>query len=303
MAAACARVVTPLGVRFVDHALEAPVAHGLRVAAQPLDAVLPPTRAVRSASGVYGFHGLPGLHQVEHPDVAEGPAAGATRAFAVAVDDRLGRFLPLVFVVDLPLDAAARQDGLPLLAAHLFSAPGRPVASGLAAVRADLWDEAADAPAAHAVLRVTVEGRTALGVADAEGRVLAVFPYPALERLDGPPPPPQAAANGNLGGAAPVTPSTPPPPPPVEARRWPVTVQVLYAPGLEPPAPPVPLPPPWTRLPGIRAILQDQPPARVRAGSGGAQDALQGELAWGRELVLRTPPGTRLSILPGSPTH
>jgi hypothetical protein len=59
----------------------------------------------------------------------------------------------------------------------------RAVPSGLAVLRADLWDMALQAPAAWAVLRLTIDdpirgawhGR---GLADDRGCLVALFPYP-----------------------------------------------------------------------------------------------------------------------------
>ena len=86
------RIVTPLGIRFRDIALEGPISNGLVVVvkAAQLESVIVPLGA--SPSGVFGFHGLPGLHDFEYPRSLDGPAwsAAAALLFVVMAADRLG---------------------------------------------------------------------------------------------------------------------------------------------------------------------------------------------------------------------
>jgi len=60
-------IVTALGIRFWDALLDAPVRDGLDVTARPLGQRAGGTVAFRTASGIYAFRGLPGLHDVEYP--------------------------------------------------------------------------------------------------------------------------------------------------------------------------------------------------------------------------------------------
>src|SRR5262249_56992907 len=119
----------------------------------------------------------------------------------------------------------------------LFPAISRPAPSGLAAVRAELWDPLAQAPAAGAVLEVRLGApRLGLGVADMARPVARLVAYP----------PPPARAPG--------LPSPLGPPPAYPDLTWPVALAARYGPaparlGRGPrraarPAPPAPPPRP-----------------------------------------------------------
>ena len=215
------RIFTPLGMRFWDFALDQTVDDGLRVFAVSPVPGLEPVAAVRTLSGVYAFQGLPGLRDIEYPRGDSSPISSPPHAipFVIVVCDLLRRYLPQVFTIDLPLPyrgvflsnevtsppgAAAR--------AYLFSASTRVVPSGCATMRAQLWDKAADAPAPHGVLQVTVANNVWTGIADEKGMVALFFPYPLLERLSlGSPP---GSGQGNIYNTT-----------------WPVAVQVRYQPS------------------------------------------------------------------------
>jgi hypothetical protein len=281
------RIVTPLGIRFRDVALESPITHGLVVAIKPKDELSKAMAAASNPSGVFGFHGLPGLRAFEYPDgraevsedenpdFASPPLQGP---FVVMVADRLARFLPAVFGVDVPLAGLPSPpvfdvdpDPAPVLDAYLFSAPTRPVTAGLAAVRADLWDLDEKRPAAYARVRVKVGDRTGVGVADEEGRVLVLLPYPLLERL-------------RLGSP----PGTGQPPP--AQQLWPAEFEVFYGPALSPVfESDLALPAPWSRLPGLKTILAVQDRAFIWATAVGPPVLTwTGQLMYDRELVIRT---------------
>lgn len=289
------RVVTPLGIRFRDVALESPITHGLVVAIKPKDDLSKAMQAPSNPSGVFGFHGLPGLRAFEYPDgrnqesededlaLASPPLQGP---FVVMVADRLARFLPAVFGMDVPLAGLPSPpvfdvdpDPAPVLDAYLFSAPTRPITAGLAAVRADLWDLDERRPAAYARVRVKVGDRTGVGVGDEEGRVLVVLPYPLLERL-------------RLGSP----PGTGQPPP--AQQLWPVEFEVFYG----PPLPPVfasgaALPAPWSVLPGLKTILGVQDRAFIWPTAPGPPVLTwTGQLIYDRELVIGTVSANRSQL-------
>lgn len=271
------RTFTPLGIRFWDAVLDVPVTDALVVHAWLLGAAHAPVRAVRSPGGVYAFHGLPGQLEAEklsldeeHPE-----QVGAPREYAIAVDDPSGRWLPAAFGVTLPLgyrgEFLSGSDASPpgdAGRAYLFSAVSRPVPPGVAAIRADLVDAATGAPAAWAVLTATVGAETRSGIADAEGRVAVLIPYPTPEQLRESSPP------VNAGEAA-----------------WTVTVQALWEPsalrylfpereGLNPA---------WAERPSLKSILVEQGPALLWSDEGsGAVLEWTDTLVHGRELVLRT---------------
>ena len=276
------RAFTPLGIRFWDAAFDVPVTAELRVFAWLRGSAHPPVAAVRTPSGVYAFHALPGGRSQEHPaaDEEHPEWAGPPRELVIAVDDPRGWFLPTAFSVTLPLGyrgvfpsaGASPPAGAVAGRAYLFPAPSRPVPVNAGAVRADLWDAENERPAAWAVLRATVEGRTHTAVADERGRALLLFPLPSVDRLRlGSPP-------GSGQGA------------PTEAR-WPVTVEARYEPAALrfPFAGRGDLPPEWAARPSLKSVLDGQASATVtaEADAGPAADWTS-ELAYGEELVLRT---------------
>jgi hypothetical protein len=266
------RTFAPLGIRFWDAALDVPVDDRLVVHAWLRGAPNPPVRAVRSPGGVYAFHGLPGQPRTpgDRPELE-----GEPREYSVAVDDPSGRWLPAAFGVTLPLgyrgEFLSAPAGSPPESggrAYLFPAAGRVAPPGLAAIRADLVDEATGAPAAWAVLAATVAGVTRTGIADERGRVTLLLPFPTPDRLRDSSPP---AAAG--------------------PAEWPATVTARWEPGalrhLFPER--EGLDPAWAARPSLRSILDEQGGALLRSEEG--QDAAAewaDTLVHGRELVLRT---------------
>jgi hypothetical protein len=286
------RIVTPLGIRFRDIALDEPITHGLVVMtrAKPFDGA--PSQLQANPSGTFGFHELPLLHDFEYPSAF---ATGTTSPpssfpFVVMVSDRLARFLPVVFGIDLPPIALPSPpvldidpDPAPLLDAYLFTSPTRAVTSGFAAIRADLWDLDTGQGAAHALVRVTVGDRHMLGTADERGRLLILLPYPLLERM--------------RLGSPPGTGQHPP-----YQHSWPVSIEVFYRPGLPRPfGDEDVLPTPWTQLPGLKGILESQEPAWIwPTPSGPPVMTWTDTLTYDHELVVRTQTVSELWISRGA---
>jgi hypothetical protein len=292
------RRFAPLGIRFWDAALRVPVTDGLQVFAWLSGGDFAPVRAVRSRTGVYSFHDLPGRAEQEWPRPEEERPEELSRQldYVVAVDDPAGRFLPAAFTVTLPLGhrGVLGQGGSPPASmpgwAHLFSAPSRAVGAATAAVRAELWDSGAGRPAAWAVLRVLVAGRAHTAIADVKGRALAVVPLPSVDRLRlGSPP-------GSGQGA------------PAETV-WPVTVSVRYAPEALrfPFAGRSELPAGWVERPSLKSIFDERRAAPLEVDERlDPVEEWEAELTYGEELVLRTlaadgAPRSRLSIVAASP--
>ncbi|HEX8502107.1 MAG TPA: hypothetical protein VF659_16095 [Pyrinomonadaceae bacterium] len=145
----------------------------------------------------------------------------------------------------------------PAQALPLYSAPTRPVTGGLAVLRAALWDAAAGAPAAWALLEARVNGQpTARGYADAAGRVALVFPYP------------EPASFVQQNQPQPATPFT--------RQEWPVSVFASYKPRS--PAPPVP---------DLKATLA-QPRATLWADAARTTPLTKVTLRSGQQLVVRS---------------
>ena len=264
--------VTPLGVRFADAATGATVTDGLRVVHRisPDDE---PRTAFPTPSGAFAFANIPGLRESEYGagDAAYWAAPPVTSAISVEVDDREGRFLPFSFSAPVPfrglfgIDAvlfsppaagSAPTPGPPAM--PLFSSAGRALPPTLGVVRAELRDAGTGRPAAHAVLEVAVAGAAARGLADADGRVVALIPYP---------PPPDSLSTG---------------PRTLTAATWPLTVAVRYVRGaVQGPYPDLPraLAQPFA---SVVALSPPQPPM----------------LAFGRDTILRSGGDTVLLVTP-----
>ncbi|HEX5872831.1 MAG TPA: hypothetical protein VFY65_20510 [Longimicrobium sp.] len=266
------RTFTPLGIRFWDAALDLPVADRLLVHAWLRDSAYPPVPAVRSPSGVYAFHRLPGQARAEKPmsDDERPEIDGPAGEYVVAVDDPAGRYMGAAFSVPLPLGYRGEflSGGPSPGRAYLFPAAARPVPPGVAAIRADLADPDTGAPAAYAVLSATVGGITRTAVADEAGRAAVLIPFPTPERL----------RQGS-------------PPADTRAATWPVTLRARW----EPAALRYPFParegmnPAWAARPSLKSILDEQRPALVWTDEGQAPAVEWTDtLVHGQELRLRT---------------
>lgn len=181
--------VTPLGLRFWDTLSGNIVDDGLTVTAHPQ---LDPSHrisAIPNRSGIYIFHNLPGLHDVEF---GQGDttywSTVSRKPFVVEIVDGRGRFQRFAFQAELPFrDLFSLPYGLlspPVelsnnLGIPLYSAPTRGVPSGIAVIRASLWDLSNDQPAAWAMMEAVLDGHL-LGrsLADIQGRIALLFPYP-----------------------------------------------------------------------------------------------------------------------------
>jgi hypothetical protein len=192
----------PLGVRFWDPATRRPITDGLVVSAwdraRP-NRIIPLTP---NASFGHVLHAAPGLSRSAWGD---GTATFWTNppeqaAFTIAVSDRLSRFLPMRLDAILPHQdwfvpnclASPPPSPIELAAAHLhapsgfvplFAAAGRQAASNQGVILATLRDGDDATPAAWAVVVAEAHGSIAgIGVADGQGELTMLFPFPELER-------------------------------------------------------------------------------------------------------------------------
>lgn len=244
---------TALGIRFWDEAQDRQVRDGLIVTAWTAADPARVRKAVPTAGRIYAFHGL--LRELEY-GLAE--IAPESRRVVVRVADGLGRYLPVVFQVDLPLPERGvfpQGNGTPLPGFFLLSAPSRRPPQGMAMVRAHLLQAGTQNPAAHVALSITAGGRTWHGLSDNDGQVAVLMPYPGIG----------AAAAGAES---------------LYETEWPVTVQVGYAPGE------LTFPPGATR-PDLRTALE-QSTGRIQATAGNNSDTLNVTLRYDQELILRT---------------
>lgn len=250
-----------LGVRPWDGATGRAVTDGLT-----LTELRHGTAAIPNRSGVFAFHDLPGLRASAFGagDDAFWASPPAHVELELELVDELGRYLPFRFAAHAPARGLFVESCGPssppeveVPGVPLFSAPGRVVPGGLASVRADLWDTAADRPAASALLEVTAgPGTTVRGVADAAGRVLVLLPYPEPPWQTGSPPPTAVA---------------------LSEQTWTLGLAVRYDPALEPGA-----------APDLCAVL-GQPPATPLAALSPAVALSTATLTFGQPLTLRTP--------------
>ncbi|MEO8955615.1 MAG: hypothetical protein ABI396_11980 [Ktedonobacteraceae bacterium] len=292
--------VAPLGVRFWDAVSGRAISDGLRVTAYPTGQVTPKIQAFTNHSGVYVWRNIPGLSDFEHGANAEQFLTHMpvpTRPFTVEVVDGLRRFQPFSFAVDVPCRGlfpwTCVEDASPPEPANtmvpLFSAPTRAVASGLAVIRALLWDVTVDLPAAWAVLEAWIaDRRIARGFADGQGQVALIFPWPA-------PIDPVFDPSGRMQNSQ-QAPASPPLSAPTQENRalgeqvWSVKLQARYAPIH--PAPSVP---------DLCATLQ-QAPAQLWSDAARASPLPEVLLKFGAELVVRSPAAIPRSVVLLSPT-
>jgi hypothetical protein len=296
-------VFCPLGVRFWDAVTDDQIRAGLLVRAWPEPARRPIVEAFRTCSDVYAFQGLPGLAALERPPAnptglglvpPPGGSPPPVHPFILEVLDLERRFLPAAVRLALPLPASGvfltRPPGSPAEAPppgfYLFSSPTRPRGAGVAVVRGELADAATGAPAAHALVRVSIPGQPdRFGLSGAAGRFAVQFPLPPLP-----------GGLGRLWVSPDGAPS--PPGPPVADRTWDLALSVAWEPAALAPLP-------GTDLPDLARVL-DQLPADIvlAAGSPPAPPAPEwlGTLRYDGEVVARTAGDSRLLIVPaGSP--
>lgn len=195
----------PLGLKFWDTAAGRASIDGLEVDVFPRARPQARVRAAVNRSGVYVAADVAGLREFEFRDVEPDALwSAATRPYRVEVRDPHGRFLPIAFDLELPMrglgtwhapwfsppravalpGAAGSPPQLMIERIPLFSAPQRPVPEPLAVVYAQLRESDADRAAAWALLTASIDGEVSgLGLADREGRIALMFPYPEPPRM------------------------------------------------------------------------------------------------------------------------
>jgi len=271
---------TPLGIRFWDAARNMAITDGLDVTARPPGRPDLARHAFQTLSGVYAFQGLPGLHSLENLDPLAPagaspplPSPPDSYRFVIEVRDRLERFGPVAFKVDLPYrgiyptrsTASPPQAALPGF--FLFSSPNRPLLSDLGVARAQLVERTGPGqfrPAAYAVLALQpAGGQTWYGIADPNGSAAVAFPYPSFSSTVGP-----------------ISP--PPGPPETRLQTWDVTLSVLYQPAQQT------LPDATASIPDLGAILTQSPAKFWLTQAGPGQVQMTKQLVFGQPLVFQT---------------
>ncbi len=267
------------------------VTDDLMVTTRPAATGRPIVAAFRTTSGIFAFQDLPGLRAIEYPTAGAAETSPPEPVpFITEILDRRHRFLPVAIKQELPLpypgvfpsDAPSSPPDGGSPGFYLCSAPTRPVAPGLTAVRAQLQDWATREPAAYAILEVQTNGdELRCGVADHRGCVAVIFPYPTFT----------------------VTLSTSPPSgPPLAQQKWEVVIRVRYTPDILEHLTPVTIPNLHT-IPDYRSILKqlEQPPSLIHITHNESNDPVESwevELAYGQELVVSTRDLSTLLVSP-----
>lgn len=293
-------MVAPLGLRFCDLSSGTLIGDGLDVQVYASGNPTKKVPAVANRKGVYVVHRAPGLRDLEHGEGNDAFWQNLTaRNFVIEVNDNERRFQPFQFTASLPVKGVYKWIGpqfdsplssplslppTPGESIPLYSSPVRNVPAGMAVVRADLWDAASDTAASWAVMEATLNDQIiARGIADAQGRIALIFPYPAPRpfSISSPPasPPPSSLGSPPAASSLPLT-----------QQVWPIRLRALYTPERPVLSPPNPFPT-KPELPELRFTLS-QPEATIWADAALSEPLLEASLQYGHELVLQSQAAT-----------
>jgi hypothetical protein len=162
----------------------------------------------------------------------------------------------------------------------LYSAPARALDSGMAVLRADLWNPIRRAPAAWAVLEARMGGvLQARGISDERGSIALIFPFPKPTDAPFASPVESPPVNKNV---------------PLLEQTWELTLAAGYAPASLPATPASP-------LPDLRATLEqlNAPPAKLWTDFAGGEELAGVALRYGQELILKSQDS--LNVSPPAP--
>lgn len=282
-------LVAPLGLRFCDLMSGVLVGDGLDVQVYPSGSPATRVSAIANRKGVYVLHHAPGLRDLEHGegDKAFWQNLPPARNFVIEVNDNERRFQPFQFTASLPAEGVYQwTDPLfssplsPAKSIPLYSSPVRAVPAGMAVVRADLWDGSNDTAASWAVIEASLNDRIiARGIADEQGRIALIFPYPAPRPFAISSPPASPLGSPPTASTLPLT-----------EQAWPIRLRALYTP-VRPIASPPNLFETKPALPELRFTLS-QPEATIWADAAFTEPLLEGSLEYGHERVLQSKAAT-----------
>lgn len=259
---------TPLGIRFWDRVQNRQISNNLIVTARSEMNNSPVTQAFRTASGIYAFHGLPGLHDAEYPDENFDFDTYPTRRFFIEVIDMKQQFLPVIFSVLAPMKGIfpGNSGGSPpenaLPGFYLFSAPTRSVLPGLAVIRGQIQEKVTGYPASYAVLEIQINGKKWYGISNKQGSVSILFPYPKFISTLLISPPEETV------------------PLPFHQQKWNMTIEVRYEPET--------LTYPHNgEIPELRSIFK-QKQGIIWSTTELSVQQLSSDLTFGHEFILHT---------------
>jgi len=196
-------LTAPLGLQVWDVATSARVVNGLDIQVTTGARFAKRTRAFTNRSGIYCAFGVPGLHRFELNTEDATNRNRQTRPYKIEVRDPAEYFLPYTFDAHLPtkgllegilsrtsppqfFELPMEQDSPPspmIRQVPLFSSINRPTPDNLAVVRAQLRELGTEREAAWCLLTVSIDAVVkGIGLADQQGRVAVLFPYPERPR-------------------------------------------------------------------------------------------------------------------------
>jgi len=273
-------LVAPLGLRFHDVATGANVGSGLRVTVYPVtNNSARRVEAFANRSGTYVLHHAPGLREFERGSGDDLFWENLPpQVFIIEVVDQERRFQPFLFEAELPaprglfnwlppLESSPPSPPSAAKSIPLYSAPARSLDSGMAVIRADLWNPQANAPAAWAVLEARMGGQLqARGISDARGSIALIFPYPKPTDAPFASPVESPPVNKNV---------------PLLEQAWELTLNAGYAPVAANAIAP---------LPDLRATLEqlNASPAMLWTDFAQGEELANVTLKYGRELILKS---------------
>lgn len=260
--------VTPFGVKFWDAAVRRPVVSGLSVAVYPVGDPQRRFSAFVNRVGTFFLPRLPGPRDPEFdfgsgdPDFWARVYASPRATYAIEVVDTLGQYQPFRFTEPLPArghvtPSCVPPSSPPADVVTMFPTVSRLVPAGMTVIRADLHTPAG--PASWAVVDVQVGSTTPVrGLADREGRVAVIVPYPEPVASPARPASPPYATGTSL-----------------RDQQWPVRIAIAYEP--QSPAP---------QIPDLCRTLT-QAPAFAWADAAATAPLGDQTLRYGEELILR----------------
>lgn len=282
-------MVAPLGVRFRDAMTGAPVGDGFSVWAYPSTQPHARRPLIPNRKGVYVLHHAPGLRELENGrgDDEFWSNLSASREFVVEVRDQQDRFLPFQFTAALPArgiyqwnDSTVGSPPTGMAGIPVYSSPARIAPAGIAVVRADLWDPLRDgqgAGAASAVIELHDDHQlVARGIADQQGRIAILFPYPAPRSFSPASPP------ASPFGSPPVATG-----PPLTEQMWTLQVRAFYARANQS----LSISRDKDALPDLRSVLS-QPEAVVWADESRTEPLEETAVQYGQSLILKSRPAS-----------
>ena len=279
--------VAPLGLRFRD-AMTGALVDGFSVWAYPSTQPHARRPLVPNRKGVYVLHHAPGLRDLENGkgDDEFWLNLPAGKDFVVEVRDQEDRFLPFQFTAALPArgiyqwnDSTVGSPPSSMAGVPVYSSTARIPPAGIAVVRADLWDplrNGVGAGAASAVLELYDDQQfIARGIADAQGRIAILFPYPAPRSFS------PTSPLSTFGSPAVAT------GPPLTEQIWMLRVRAFYA----RPDQTVSILRDKETLPDLRAILS-QPEAVLWADESRTEPLEEAAVQYGQSLILNSRPSS-----------